>query len=647
MRHPAPRSPRTRHTARGARTAGPLPFALALLLAACTGTVEAIHDGEPTPDGPPRAPRPGAQTPPPGERPGSGGAPGSPGVPASGGGGAPAAVTGTAFSCDPAAPLRPDRLRRLTGAQYRNVVRDLARLAARDTATAMELLGELNPVLARFPEDDRAITAEDPHGSYRRLAQDVQDAMVEAAYDVGAAFGRALAAPARLRKALADCGADPLKAPAGECLDRFLGVFGERALRRPLTAADRSFLRGVHGNAATIDPAGFAEVVTVLLSMPDVLYLVESGEAAVAGRKGLYTLSPYELAARLSLHFWQTIPDDELWQAAKTGALATPAGYERQVDRLFADTRTRATMDEFFREWLKVEDVPAVDALASDPAFKAFAGKDLPGRTLREAMTADLLDFVRHHTWTTAGTVKDLFTSELSFAKSPDLANIYGVPVWTGGEPPRFSPPNSRPGLLTRAGLLSSGLVTTLPITKGVYIRRNLLCDVIPPPPEGASQTKPEETGLVTTRKLVESLTEAPGSPCASCHSTFINPLGFATEDFDALGRRRTEEIFYTPKGAVAGKAPVDTRAVPEVVTGDKTPASGAAELARLMLDSGKPQACLARHYFRFTFGRPEEVASDGCALEALRRKLVDGGSLRDLLRQVALEPSFKQRVLD
>jgi hypothetical protein len=179
-----------------------------------------------------------------------------------------------------------------------------------------------------------------------------------------------------------------------------------------------------------------------------------------------------------------------------------------------------------------------------------------------------------------------------------------------------------------------------------VFIRKHVLCDTIPPPPPGANAKPPDLEPGMTTRETVAAITEEEGSVCAGCHAQLINPLGFATEGFDALGRFRTEQQLFDAAGNNTGSKPVDTAVVPNISLGDLTPAAGVAELMSLIRDSGKVEACLSRNYFRFTFARWEDPNVDGCALEPMR-KAVESGSLQDLLTAATLVPSFKQRVFE
>jgi hypothetical protein len=148
----------------------------------------------------------------------------------------------------------------------------------------------------------------------------------------------------------------------------------------------------------------------------------------------------------------------------------------------------------------------------------------------------------------------------------------------------------------------------------------------------------------MTTRESVEALTEMPGTICANCHAPLINPLGFATEGFDALGRFRTAQRLFDASGSETGSKPVNTMTVPQVVIGDQTAIATPADLMSLMLDSGKVEACLSRGFFRFTYARWEDTTVDGCALEDARQALVSGGTVTDLAAAAVKSTAFKRR---
>lgn len=548
------------------------------------------------------------------------------------------------FACDPTTDVVPERLRRLTMTQYRNTVRDLVRWAVQSDEEASAILGEAP--LAELPEDRREPVPADPHGSYRRLDQALDQAHVDATYHVGAAIGRALTQPARLAAIAGECATDADPTNDAACRTGFILRFGARALRHPLSPDEVDFYASVYDADGTSPESAYATLITVLLNAPHFLYFVEPATDEVPGKPGMYALSAHELASRLSYHFWQTLPDDALWQSAEDGSLLEPSVYAAQVDRLLGDTRARETLTSFFEDWLKLEELPILDSLASDPAYRSFAGADIPTPMLRPHMVDEVRSLTQFVTWTLRGGMRELLTTEVSVSPFEDLANIYGVVPWDGVSAPPTLPPGERPGLLTRALFLARGSLETHPIRRGVFIRRQILCDDLPPPPANVAALLADRQLSQTTRQVVSALTEQPGTACAGCHATLINPLGFAFEGFDALGRVRSEQRFFDAAGGLIGAQQVDTRTIPRVTPADDRSSSGPADLARFILDSGKAEACMARQYFRFAAGRWEDPTRDGCTLERLRSRLVASGQLAEMLREIAFTPEFLQKSL-
>jgi hypothetical protein len=156
--------------------------------------------------------------------------------------------------------------------------------------------------------------------------------------------------------------------------------------------------------------------------------------------------------------------------------------------------------------------------------------------------------------------------------------------------------------------------------------------------------TVPVLSSEFTTRQTVEALTEQPGSSCASCHAYKINPLGYATENYDGLGRLRSEQRLFSPAGVEVARKQVDTHGIPRISLFDATPVSGAADLSSRIVESGKGEACFARQYLRFSYGRAEDLRGDGCVLEGMRAALKQANGLREAMRVPALSPSFRQR---
>ena len=526
-------------------------------------------------------------------------------------------------------------LPRLTRDEYIATLGDLLHEAM--PATANEVLQTVLPLAESLPADQLVSPPAEKHGGFARLDQSQQQMYADVPFQVAAQLGKEVTkTPERIASLLGDCA----KASVDRaCFEGFVRRFGELAARRPLDDEDLTFYVG-DAPATNIPAETIANVVTRLLSSPRFLYHVESGTTA-AGADDIFALDAWELASRLSYHFWGTMPDATLREAARSGALLEPDRYEAEVARLFGDARSTSTLTSFFTQWFwPLLELPPLDSRLQDPIFKAFAGTNTPSPELRMRMVQEVIDaatFIAKG----GGTVRDLLTNRQSFARDAELATIYGVAPWNGtGNPPELPP--ERAGLLTRAAFLTTGTANTRPIMKGVFIRTTLLCDEIPPPPPEGMAVAINLSPTLSTRQVVEELTEK-DTRCAGCHRTLINPLGFVSENFDALGRTRTTQTLFDMTGKVVGQAPIDTKTVPWIADDDR-PANNAADLTDQLAESGRIEACFAERYFRFSFRRIESTTGDRALIKVLAESAQKGGPLGDVLKATALRPEFKRR---
>jgi hypothetical protein len=556
-----------------------------------------------------------------------------------------------AFDCEPSTSQGSSPMNPLSASEYKNSLQDLLAYALKDSAAAAMIMASLP--LSMLPGEGAR-----PRGVYRRMLTDVTQGHLTAWYQIATGVGRALTQPSVITTVMGPCAADPDPTHDAACLRDFVADFGAQAFRRPLTDSELTAHVAYDSGGTGVDPAGVADVIAGILLAPRFLYHVENGLGAVPDKDSIFTLDPYEVAARLSYHFWETMPDAQLWADAQSGALLEPAVFAQEVNRLLDDPRTKAVVDQFYLEWLNLDRIPAFE---SDLLFSAFVGPDdsaLITPALEPNMVKETLELIDYDV-ATGGGLSDLLTTDVALPRTADLATIYGLPQWDGtSAPPRFAQ-GTRPGILTRAALLVSGGAFDRPIMRGVLVRRNLLCDALPDPPanaaaKGAMQEQMLE-GTASTRQITEAITEQPGSACAGCHAALINPIGFAMENFDGLGRMRTKEALFRSTGqqdpmtgeliyAEVGQVPVDTTSVPAIVASDQRESMGAADLAKYIIDSTKLPACFARNYFRFTFRRAEDTAADACALEPVRKALSNNGSLKDGLRAIAMTTDFQQR---
>jgi hypothetical protein len=332
--------------------------------------------------------------------------------------------------------------------------------------------------------------------------------------------------------------AGPRDEPA--CARRILANLARRAYRRAVTDADVNLLMPVFdvGRRKGRFDDGISLALQTMLVDPDFLFRTERDPAGAAPGAP-YRISDVELASRLSFFLWSTIPDDELLEAATRGALSQPAALERQVRRMLADPRASALVANFAGQWLWLRNMRGVE-----PDPKAYPDFD---DSLREAFQRETELFLES-TLREDRSVVDLLTADYTFVNER-LARHYGIPDVHGSHFRRVGLSDAR-----RRGLLGQGSVLTVtsyttrtsPVTRGKWVLENLLGAPPPPPPPDVPDLKDEgaDGRVLSMRQRMEQHRANP--VCASCHAR-MDPLGFALENFDGIGKWRTAGEDTTP----------------------------------------------------------------------------------------------------
>ena len=317
------------------------------------------------------------------------------------------------------------------------------------------------------------------------------------------------------------------------CARRILSALATRAYRRPLSADDLSALLSFYRTGRQQDfNTGIQMGLERILAAPGFLFRVESAPANVTPGSP-YKLSDLQLASRLSFFLWSTIPDDELLNAAVKGQLSDPAVLKQQVTRMLRDPRSQALVDGFATRWLGLSKLAGLTP--DTDLYREF------DENLRAAMAEETRLFVADQIKADRS-VSDLVTANYTFVNER-LAEHYGIPDIYG---PRFRrvdfTDGIRGGLLGQAAILA---VTSYPNRTSVTVRgRWLLTNLLgapppPPPPDVPALKEPGQDGQPRSlRRRMELHRQA--AACASCHQR-MDPLGFALENFDALGKWRTE----------------------------------------------------------------------------------------------------------
>jgi mono/diheme cytochrome c family protein len=325
----------------------------------------------------------------------------------------------------------------------------------------------------------------------------------------------------------------PARESEDGCARKILSVLARRAYRRPVNDADLRTLIGFYhaGRKEGTFDNGIQIAIERLLADPEFLFRVERAPAGLAAGSS-YRIGDLELASRLSFFLWSSIPDDELIDTAAQGKLKEPAVLERQVRRMLADQRSRAMVDNFVGQWLLVRDI---NSAYPDPStFPEFDDN------LRAAFEQETELFVESQLRENRSIV-DLLSADYTFlnerlARHYDISNVYGS---------RFRRVNladtgKRGGILGQGSLLTvtSYANRTSPVLRGKWLLANILGTPVPPPPPDVPSLK--ETGENGKPASVrERLEQHRANPvCSTCHSQ-MDPLGFALENFDAVGKWR------------------------------------------------------------------------------------------------------------
>jgi hypothetical protein len=321
------------------------------------------------------------------------------------------------------------------------------------------------------------------------------------------------------------------------CAKKILLTLTRRAYRRPTTDADLQDVLPFYekGRAEAGFDAGIERALERLLVSPQFLFRVEH-EAANVAAGATFRVSDLELASRLSFFLWSSIPDDELVNVAAQGQLHTPAVLEREVRRMLRDKRSGSLVNNFAEQWLFVRDIEA-----KQPDGLVFPDFD---ETLRAAMRTEtdlFLDSVLREN----RSVLDLLTANYSFLNDR-LAKHYGIPNIQGSDFRRVTFPADSP----RGGLLGQGSILTLtsyatrtsPVVRGKWVLENLLSAAPPPPPPNIPALKTDGPEPGKTLTMRQAMTQHRANPnCATCHAR-MDPIGFAMENFDAVGRWRDHD---------------------------------------------------------------------------------------------------------
>jgi hypothetical protein len=512
--------------------------------------------------------------------------------------------------CKPGTPsVAWSPIRRISRVEYNNMVRDL--------------LGDTTqPATGFVPESPMAHGVNFETNTYTTpstlIAQQYQqtaEALAETAVSSASTLSKIL----------------PCTTQDDACAQQFIGSWANRAFRGQLDSTESAALFKVYSDVkAQFDfTTGIQAIITAVLESPRFLYVLEFGKGTPTGK--VIPLSSYEIAGRLALFLWRSVPDDTLMKAAAAGQLATPAQIQAQAMRMLTtpgqppsqDPKALGALNDYAMQWLELQ---STATLGKDSQFTAWNNPMDPkvGTEVQDEALTDFSQLVLADN----GALTTLLTSSSSYINA-DLATFYGVQLPTGATitvndsvlasgQTAFAKVDlssiHRTGIVTSGAEMASRAHTTLPsaVLRGKFVREQLLCDQIPPPPPGVPPAKTVVPDGGTTRSL-SAEHEKTDPSCFGCHQ-LMDPIGFGFGNFNASGLYQAVDANGFPgsnfpaidaSGQIAAQSPGEFSAT----------FNGASDLMTKLAGAAQVDQCFVIQELRYALSRVETTA-DACSAQ-------------------------------
>jgi Protein of unknown function (DUF1592)/Protein of unknown function (DUF1588)/Protein of unknown function (DUF1585)/Protein of unknown function (DUF1595)/Protein of unknown function (DUF1587) len=440
------------------------------------------------------------------------------------------------------------------------------------------------------------------------------------------------------------------------CATDFIGTWADRAYRGQMDPTEAAGLFSVYTAVKTqFDWAtGIQAIITAVLESPRFLYVMEFGSGSPSGNA--VSLSSYEVAARLALFLWRSVPDAALMTAAAAGQLATPVQVQAQATRMLAATDgqgnllARSALDDFTTQWMQLTPIQAKDS-----QFASFNSANATGKISAAMDDEARLDFSQR-VLAESATLSDVLTSTSSYINS-DLATLYGVSQAAGGVTvtdtavgsttfAKTAVPN-RPGILATGAVMATQAHSTLPsfVLRGKLVRENVLCDPIPPPPPNvpAGPTMAPDGG--TTRDLLLAHQQK-GTACPGCHQ-YMDTIGVGFGNFDATGVYQANDANGLP--APAGGFPaIDASGTIKAFPGDpgglQTTYTNVNDLVTQLAAATQVNQCFALQELRYATSRVE-TPSDACSAQQIYAAFSSNNfNVQQLVLAIVTSDAFRYR---
>jgi hypothetical protein len=487
--------------------------------------------------------------------------------------------------------------------------------------TVAELLGDTTSPATKLPPEVLG------NGFSNDAQQQTVSADLVSGYsDVAAAIANRAVQASSLAK-LAPCAASATSAASQDsCAQTFINSWVPKAYRRPLATGEADALLALQKSVTSGNTfnSGIAAVIEAVLQSPDFLYRPEFG-APDAKQPSLRRPTGDEMATRLSYLFWGSPPDDSLRMAATNGELVTSEGILKSAKRLLDADKARGVVKFFFDSLLPITTL--TDQTRDPSKYPSFSPQ------MGDYMRTETEKFLDNQIFVENGSWPSVFTANYTFVNEP-LAKFYGMSGVTGTAFQKVPlDPAQRRGLLTQAAIMTGTTVTnsTNPVLRGTFVLNKLMClDIsLPSDPETlALVAVPVDVTGATARDRYTAHSKQ--TLCQGCHR-MIDPVGFALENYDAVGQYRTTENNVTIDAS--GQIPRATGIV-----------TGAVQLAQQLADSELVQQCFAEHWVEYGYGRTlASSPEDLCLKENINTAFkASGYNVKQLLLDLTQTTAFQ-----
>ena len=451
-----------------------------------------------------------------------------------------------------------------------------------------------------FPPDDRSYGWERGNAVSKAWDQAITDAALDAAGYVST----------NIEKLAGVKGNDK---ESDKKIKSYCQSFVERAFRQTLTEEQKKHYIDQPFKLTKSNEEAVKRIVLLTLMSPRFLYC-EVGEQT----------DSYAIASRLSFALWDALPDNELLKAVTEGKLKTREQVQQQAWRMLNDQRAKAKVNEFVRNWLKLD---RVTDLAKHPKrYPDFDAQIISD--LRMSLDLFLADII----WSEKSNFKDLLLNDELYINDR-LAKFYGQDQ----KDPAFKKvkmnAEQRAGVLTHPYLMSSFAYVgeTSPIHRGVFLARGVLGLTLRPPEQAFTPLAAELHPNLSTRERVSLQTKP--QACMSCHMV-INPLGFTMEHYDAVGRYRERDH----------DKPIDATGAYQARSGELVTFKGVRDLAKFLADSPEVHEAFAEQLFQHLVKQPIRAYGLNKRAEVTKNFTDNGFNIRRLVVQIATDAAMQGR---